>query len=293
MIATIISALRVYQWPKNLVVFGALVFAEELSDPRQAVKSIIAFAVFCAASSAIYILNDIFDVEKDRMHPDKRSRPIASGALSMPVAAAMVVLLAVGALATSFALHSMLAYAVIAFLALNLLYTLVLKNVMILDVLAIAISFVLRGVAGALVLDVKFSNWLVVCTMFLALFLALGKRRREIGVLEKEAIHHREVLGQYTVPYLDALMIVLAGTTLLTYTIYTCSPEVVQRLGTDKLYLTLPYVVYGLFRCLYLVHHKSGGGDPSRTLVRDVPLLAAVLLWGLTVVGIIYGLRGR
>jgi len=293
MIATIISALRVYQWPKNLVVFGALVFAEELSDPRQAAKSIIAFAVFCAASSAIYILNDIFDVEKDRMHPDKRSRPIASGALSMPVAAAMVVLLAVGALATSFALHSMLAYAVIAFLALNLLYTLVLKNVMILDVLAIAISFVLRGVAGALVLDVKFSNWLVVCTMFLALFLALGKRRREIGVLEKEAIHHREVLGQYTVPYLDALMIVLAGTTLLTYTIYTCSPEVVQRLGTDKLYLTLPYVVYGLFRYLYLVHHKSGGGDPSRTLVRDVPLLAAVLLWGLTVVGIIYGLRGR
>jgi 4-hydroxybenzoate polyprenyltransferase len=174
---------------------------------------------------------------------------------------------------------------------LNLAYSFLLKNIMLVDVMAIAISFVIRGIAGALAIDVEFSNWLVVCTLFLALFLALGKRRREIGLLEEEAIKHREVLGHYSVPYLDALMIVLAATTLLAYTIYTCSPEVAKRLHSDKLYVSLPFVVYGLFRYLYLVHHKSGGGDPSRTLVRDVPLLAAVLLWGLTNVAIIYGHR--
>lgn len=288
MFRTIFSALRVYQWSKNLVVFGALVFAQELHRPEQFLKSIAAFLVLCAGSSAIYLLNDLIDIEKDRQHPEKRRRPIASGALSVWVAAAMMLTLGGGATAAGFALHPKFGVSVLVFIALNLTYSLMLKHIMLVDVLTIAISFVIRGIAGALVLDVKFSNWLVVCTLFLALFLALGKRRREIGVLEEEAIKHREVLGHYTVPYLDALMVVLAGTTLLTYTIYTCSPEVEQRFGTDKLYVTLPFVVYGLFRYLYLVHHKSGGGDPSRTLVRDVPLLATVLLWGVVNVAIIY-----
>ncbi|MDZ4860751.1 MAG: decaprenyl-phosphate phosphoribosyltransferase [Candidatus Hydrogenedentes bacterium] len=291
MIATLITALRAYQWPKNLVVFGALVFAVELDDPLKVVKTIFAFAVLCAASSAVYVLNDIVDIEKDRSHPEKKNRPVASGALSVPIAALMVAVLAGLALTVAFLVEWKLGLATIAFLVLNLAYSLILKNIMLVDVLAIAVSFVIRGIAGALVIDVAFSNWLVVCTLFLALFLALGKRRREIGLLEEEAIKHREVLGHYTVPYLDALMIVLAGTTLLTYTIYTCSSEVVERLHTDKLYLTLPCVIYGLFRYLYLVHHKSGGGDPSRTLVRDAPLLAAVVLWGITNVAIIYGPR--
>lgn len=289
--STIVTALRVYQWPKNLVVFGALVFALELDRPGQVARSVIAFLVMCAASSTVYLLNDLIDADKDRAHPEKKNRPIASGALSVPAAVGMLLTLGAGALAVAFALRAQFAASVVCYLALNLAYTFVLKNIMIVDVLAIAISFVIRGIAGALVLDVKFSNWLVVCTLFLALFLALGKRRREIGLLEEEAIKHREVLGHYSVPYLDALMVVLAATTLLAYTIYTCSPDVVDRLHTDKLYVSLPFVVYGLFRYLYLVHHKSGGGDPSRTLVRDVPLLAAVLLWGMTNVALIYGGR--
>ena len=291
MISMLITALRVYQWPKNLVVFGALVFALELNHPAQIAKSVIAFFVMCAASSTVYLLNDLIDIDKDRAHPEKKNRPIASGALSVPVAIGLLLALGAGALAAAFALRTPFAGAVIAYLVLNLAYSFVFKNIMLVDVMAIAISFVIRGVAGALVLNVDFSNWLVVCTLFLALFLALGKRRREIGLLEEEAIKHREVLGHYSVPYLDALMIVLAATTLLAYTIYTCSPEVVERLHTDKLYVSLPFVVYGLFRYLYLVHHKSGGGDPSRTLVRDLPLLATVLLWGTTNVAIIYGHR--
>ncbi|NUM52537.1 MAG: decaprenyl-phosphate phosphoribosyltransferase [Candidatus Hydrogenedentes bacterium] len=289
MIGTLVTALRVYQWPKNLVVFGALVFALQLGDAVQVTRSVVAFLVMCAASSTIYLLNDLIDIEKDRAHPEKKNRPIASGALRVPVAVAMLLVLGACALIVAFALRVEFAGAVICYLVLNLAYSFVLKNIMLVDVMAIAISFVIRGIAGALVISVEFSNWLVVCTLFLALFLALGKRRREIGLLEEEAIKHREVLGHYSVPYLDALMVILAATTLLAYTIYTCSPEVVERLHTDKLYVSLPFVVYGLFRYLYLVHHKSGGGDPSRTLVRDVPLLTTVLLWGLTNVAIIYG----
>ncbi|GMU91779.1 MAG: UbiA prenyltransferase family protein [Candidatus Hydrogenedentota bacterium] len=288
-IASLLNAFRVYQWPKNLVVFGALVFAQELNEPAQVLRSIAAFLVFCAASSAVYILNDIADVEKDRQHPEKKDRPIASGAIGIPAAIAVMLALLGGSLAAAFLLRPLFVSTVLVYLFINLSYTFVLKKIMLIDVMAIALGFVVRGIAGAVVLDVVFSNWLVVCTLFLALFLALGKRRREIGLLEAEAIRHREVLGHYTVPYLDALMLILAGTTLLTYTIYTCSPEVVERTGTDKLYVTLPFVVYGLFRYLYLVHHKSGGGDPSRTLVKDVPLLATVMLWGVTNVAILYG----
>ena len=290
-IAPYAGALRVYQWPKNLVVFAALVFAFQLTEPGQILRSLAAFLVLCAASSAVYVLNDLADIEKDRAHPEKRRRPIACGLIPIPVAVAMLVLLLAASLVPAYLLGYYFLFAVLGFLALNSCYTFLLKRIMLLDVLAIAGGFVLRGVAGAVVLEVAFSNWLVVCTMFLALFLGLGKRRREIGLLDAEAVHHREVLGHYTVPYLDSLMVILAGSTLLTYTIYTCSPDVVQRTGTDKLYLSLPFVVYGLFRYLYLVHHKRGGGDPSRTLLTDAPLLITVLLWGLICIGIIYGER--
>ncbi|MBX7257691.1 MAG: decaprenyl-phosphate phosphoribosyltransferase [Candidatus Hydrogenedentes bacterium] len=290
-IALYAGALRIYQWPKNLVVFAALVFAQDLTDTARAARSIAAFLILCAVSSSVYVLNDIVDIEKDRAHPEKRHRPIASGAISLKAAGVLMAVLLVTGLVFSYTLSPFFLVSVLSYLALNVAYTFWLKRVMIIDVMAIALGFVIRGVAGAIVIDVSFSNWLVVCTLFLALFLALGKRRREIGLLEAEALHHREVLGHYSVPYLDALMVILAGTTLLTYTIYTCSPEVVQRTGTDKLYITLPFVVYGLFRYLYLVHHKRGGGDPSRTLVKDIPILATVLLWGLTCIAILYGTR--
>jgi 4-hydroxybenzoate polyprenyltransferase len=291
-IGTYLGLLRAYQWPKNLIVFGALVFAQQLDQVDQLLRSVAAFIVLCASSSAIYILNDLIDVEKDRAHPEKRLRAIASGEVSIPAATVITGGLVMGSLVAAFALQSdfpVFCLTIVTFLLLNIAYTFLLKKIMLVDVMAIAIGFVIRGIAGAVVIEVPFSNWLVVCTLFLALFLALGKRRREIGLLEAEAIRHREVLGHYTVPYLDALMIVLAGSTLITYTIYTCSPEVVEKTGTDKLYLTLPFVVYGLFRYLFLVHHKRGGGDPSKTLIRDLPLLATVAGWGLTCVAIVYG----
>jgi len=288
MIGIVLKALRVYQWSKNLLVFAALIFAQQLQYPNQVRKSFIAFAAFCAASSTMYLFNDLIDVESDRMHPEKRTRPLASGALSHGAAAAMVILLFVASLGLGAALGARFLCAVLFYLVLTALYTVALKKVVIVDVLAIAIGFVVRAMAGAVALNVAFSNWLVVCTLFLSLFLAISKRRHEMLSLTDDAANHREVLGHYTVPYLDALILLVAGSTLITYTIYTCSPEVVGRLGTDKLYLTMPFVVYGLFRYLYLVRTDAEGGDPGSTLLKDGPIRITVLLWGVTCVLIIY-----
>ncbi|MCP4640066.1 MAG: decaprenyl-phosphate phosphoribosyltransferase [bacterium] len=288
MLATVSSTLRVYQWPKNLVVFGALVFAQQFHDASQVTLSMLAFVALCAASSAVYVFNDLRDVERDRAHPEKRRRPIASGTVSPPAAISLFLALVAASLALAFALELRFGVAVLTYLVLMTLYTLLLKQAIILDILVVAIGFVIRAIAGALVLNVVFSNWLVVCTLFLALFLSLGKRRQEIALMERKASGHREVLSHYTVPLLDSLMTLTGGAALLTYTIYTCSPEVVARLGTDKLYMTLPFVVYGLFRYFYLVHLKGSGGDPSRTLIKDLPTLVTVLLWGLVSMAIIW-----
>ena len=288
MIATLSSALRIYQWPKNLIVFGALVFAQQLHLPGQVIRSVAAFGVLCAASSAVYLFNDLLDMEKDRAHPEKRNRPLASGAMDPATAWVLMAILLAGSLAGAYALRPRFGATVAVYVVLIVAYTVLLKRVMLVDVLAVSVGFVIRAIGGAIVLNVVFSNWLVVCTLFLALFLSLGKRRHEIELMESGAAEHREVLGHYSVPYLDAVMMIVAGAALLTYTIYTCSPEVVERLGTDKLYVTLPFVIYGLFRYMYLVHLKSSGGDPSKTLLRDLPTLITVVLWGLASVGIIY-----
>jgi 4-hydroxybenzoate polyprenyltransferase len=285
----LVQAMRVYQWSKNLLVFAALLFAQEVFHADKLFTSFLAFVAFCLAASATYLFNDLQDIEKDRAHPKKCARPIASGA--MPVAIAWVALVALYAGAGALALYIGVGFteALAAYLVLTLLYTLVLKHMIILDVMAVALGFVLRAMAGALAIQVEFSNWLVVCTLFLALFLGLSKRRHEMTLLEGGAGSHRKVLEDYSVHYLDQLILIVAGGAIITYTIYTCSPEVVDRFGSDKLYLTLPFVVYGVFRYLYLVHHKTGGGDPSRTLVTDVPLLTTVFLWAAACAVIIYG----
>jgi 4-hydroxybenzoate polyprenyltransferase len=287
MITTYLAALRVYQWPKNLVVFAALIFAEQLHHSHQVLLSVGAFFTLCAASSAVYLLNDMLDVARDRTHPEKRDRPLASGAMGMGTAAVLLLALAAASLVGAYRLRPVFCSAVAIYLALMTAYSVILKRVMLVDVIVVALGFVVRAVAGALVLQVEFSNWLVVCTLFLALFLSLGKRRHEIELMDKEAAGHREVLGEYSVPFLDGLMLVVGGAALLTYTIYTCSPEVVERLG-DKLYVTIPFVIYGLFRYIHLVHMRNSGGDPSKTLLKDVPIMVTVLLWGLVSVGLIY-----
>lgn len=281
-------AVRVYQWPKNLAVFAALVFAQQIHRPEQVARSILAFLALCLASSAVYLFNDVVDVRKDRGHPEKRLRPVASGAISITAAVVLMIVLGVLSAGGGFLLNTRFGIAVAAYMSVMVGYTLFLKHVVIIDALVVALGFVVRAVSGALVLNVEFSNWLVVCTLFLALFLSLGKRRREMELMGENAGDHREVLGHYSVPFLDNLIMIMAAATLLTYTIYTCSPEVVHRVGTDKLYITLPFVVYGLFRYLYLVHRRSGGGDPSRTLLEDGPLILAILGWGLACLAILY-----
>jgi 4-hydroxybenzoate polyprenyltransferase len=265
-------------------VLAALVFSREFLEPSQVLLSLLAFVAFCFASSGTYIVNDILDVENDRAHPKKRHRPIASGAIPIPVAAGLAVLLFLLAFGTAWAVRPAFLGALLAYVVLTLSYSLGLKNILLIDVLLLAMGFVVRAIAGAVAIQVEFSNWLVVCTLFLALFLGLSKRRSELALLEGDARDHRQVLHQYSIPLLDQLILMMAGAALITYTIYTCAPDAVD----PHLYLTLPFVIYGLARYLYLVHHKTGGGDPSSTLVKDVPLGLTVLAWGLTCMLILY-----
>lgn len=280
--------MRVYQWSKNLLVLAALIFAKQVMVPDQVLKSLLAFTAFCLAASATYIFNDYLDIEKDRSHPKKRNRPLASGALSVHAAYVLIIVLFASSVALAYSIRLPFLLSLLFYIVLTITYSLWLKHFVIIDVMAVSLGFVTRAMAGALALNVAFSNWLVVCTLFLALFLGLSKRRSEITLLEEGAHNHRRVLFHYTVHYLDQLILIVAGGTLITYTIYTCSPEVVSRLGTDKLYLTLPFVVYGLFRYLFIVHERTGGGDPSSTLLQDWPLGVTVALWGIACMVIIY-----
>lgn len=287
-IITLIRALRMYQWTKNLLLFAALIFARELGNRELLTLACMAFAAFCLAASATYLFNDLRDIENDRAHPKKKNRPLASGALKVGEAWVLIVLLAAGAIGIGYAVSIPFLLTLLIYMAMTLSYTLALKNLIIIDVMVVALGFVIRAMAGAVAIDIEFSQWLVVCTLFLALFLALGKRRHEITLLEDGASEHREVLFHYSVQYLDQLILIVAGGAIITYTIYTCSQDVIDKLGTDNLYLTLPFVVYGIFRYLYLVHHKTGGGDPSSTLIKDFPMALTVGLWGTACVAIIY-----
>jgi len=283
-----LRAMRPYQWTKNLLVFAALVFSQHAAEVDMVAVSAMAFVAFCLLSSAMYVFNDLMDIQGDRAHPKKCDRPLASGALSVPAGWALAVVLSTTGLLLGALIGLPFLVVLLAYAGLTMAYSMGLKHVAIIDVMAVALGFVLRAVGGAIALGVAFSNWLIVCTLFLALFLAIGKRRQELTMLEGGAVNHRSVLEHYSVAYLDQLILIVAGGTIITYTIYTCSPEVVERFGTDKLYLTLPLVVYGLFRYLHLVHHGEGGGDPSSTLLKDWPVAVTVILWGLACVYLIY-----
>ncbi len=280
-------ALRPYQWPKNLVLFAAPIFSQQVHIPAQLARSLGAFAVFCVLSSATYLFNDVLDIDEDRAHPRKRRRPVASGAISIGAARGISAVLLAGAIAAAFVLDRQFFLAAVTYVVLQFAYTLALKHVPVLDVLAIAIGFVVRALAGAFAVNVEFTNWLVVCSLFLALFLALGKRRSELALLEQGVPNNRRVLLAYTPGLVDTLLTVSATSALLTFTIYTCSPATVERIGTDKMYLTLPLVVYGLFRYFWLIN-AGHGEDPSRALVRDIPLAAAVVAWALMALAVLY-----
>ena len=288
---SLVLSLRPSQWTKNLIIFAALMFGRRLLDARSVLYAVGAFVVFCALSGVVYLLNDVVDRVADSRHPIKKYRPIASGAV--PVRTAIITAAALGtvALAAAFRLRPEFGLLCTSYVALLVLYSGPLKHVVIIDVLTIAIGFVLRAAAGAVVIDVPISNWLLFLTILLALFLALSKRRHELVLLADEATSHRRILQEYTPYLLDQMISVVTASTLVAYAFYTVSPETVEKFHSDLLPLTLPFPLYGIFRYLYLVHQKEGGGSPAEMLLNDRPLLVCVALWATAVALIIYGPR--
>ncbi len=283
-----IRLLRPSQWSKNAVLFAALVFSMHLFDGRDVVTVVGAFVVFCCLASSAYVMNDLRDCERDRRHPLKALRPLPAGQVSRTTASllsgGLFVVGAFGALALG------TGFAALAFLyvALQVAYTFALKDVVILDVMAIAAGFVIRAAAGGVVIGVPVSPWLIICTFLLMMFLGFSKRRHELIVLEADATAHRANLREYSPYLLDQMIAVVTASTVVAYAIYTASPEVREKLGTDKLYLTIPFVLFGIFRYLYLVHQREEGGNPTQLLLSDRPLIADLLLWLATVAVLLY-----
>jgi 4-hydroxybenzoate polyprenyltransferase len=286
-VSGLLTSMRPEQWTKNLIVFAALIFGRRLQDPAAVGLSLAAFLIFCGLSGAVYLFNDVVDREADRHHPLKQRRPIAAGELSVHAALAAAALLAVTAVVSAFLVGWTFGVIAVAYLGLFAGYSRFLKHIVIVDVLTIAIGFVLRAAAGAAAIAVPMSQWLLVCTILLALFLGLSKRRHELTLLTADAAGHRRILEEYNPYLLDQMIGVVAASTLMAYIIYCTSPETIEKFGTTQLVLTTPFPIYGIFRYLYLVHQR-GSGSPSEVLLTDRPLVACIALWGLTVIAIIY-----
>lgn len=281
-------AMRPHQWVKNLLLFGGLIFSKSLFDPGLLLRSVQGFFLFCFASSAVYLLNDLRDIENDRMHPKKRLRPLASGELSPRLAVVAMFAQTLVAVVGGFQLGITFGGLVAIYLALNVAYTFSLKQQPILDVMCIASGFVLRAVAGTIVIGTVPSPWIVLCTMTLAVFVGFGKRRHELVSLSADATKHRDCLAGYSQQFLDLMMAVSAASAVVSYSLYTVADQTVTRFGTHLLMATTPFVMYGIFRFFYLVHLCTEGGDPSKLLVTDRPMLINGALWALSICAIVY-----
>jgi len=289
LLSGLLASLRPSQWTKNLIIFAGVLFGQRLTDVSAVLAAAGAFVIFCLLSGVVYLINDVMDREADRRHPIKKARPIASGALPVRAALTAAGLIAAGALVSALALRPEFGLVALLYVVLLGLYSWRLKHVVIIDVLTIAVGFVLRAVAGAVVIPVAVSVWLYLLTILLALFLALAKRRHELVLLADGATGHRRILQEYSPYLLDQMISVVTASTLVAYAIYTVSPETTAKFQTHWLGLTLPFPLYGIFRYLYLVHQKDGGGSPSDMLLTDRPLLICVALWAAVVAVIIYG----
>ena len=287
MLTALFKTMRPRQWTKNVFVFAALVFDTQLLNADSFLRTLAGFALFCLISSSVYIFNDISDVEADRQHPEKKNRPIPSGKLPISVAWVAGIVLVITTFAISFFLAPGFEAVVIMYFLLNMAYTKWLKHIPIVDVLVIAAGFVLRVHAGVTLISVeRFSPWLYVVMTLLSLFLGFGKRRAEIALLAQGAGSHRKVLDGYTLPLLDQYIMIVSGTTIVSYSLYTFSaPNVPEN---HSMMLTLPFVVYAIFRYLYLVQVKHAGGAPEEILLSDRPFQIAMILWGAAVLAIFY-----
>ncbi len=284
----IFQLLRPQQWVKNGIVLAGLIFSGSAGQIDAVLVALAATGLFCLLSSTIYIVNDMADTEADRQHPIKRNRPIASGRVSIGTAAVWAVILALISLIPAFFLSLNFFLIACAYLVLSLLYSFIFKHIVIIDVMSIAAGFVLRALAGAVVIGVEFSGWLLISSFLLALFLGFGKRRHELVLLEEKSGDHRRILDSYTSYFLDQLIGVVTPAVLVCYLLYVISPEVQEKLHTQYLYLTTPFVIYGIFRYLYLIHLEERGGSPTRLLVTDRPILLTVLLWLITALLLLY-----
>ncbi len=280
-VQTIIEAMRIRQWIKNGFVFAAPLFARQIAVPDKALAVFAAFAAFCLASSAVYAMNDLIDLRRDRLHPVKRMRPLASGRLTISAAIGMALGLAAAALALSLLMLPLFATMVlIAYILSNLLYSLYLKHLVILDVMFLAVGFILRVLIGAAAAAVSPSHWLLLCTLTVSLFLGFTKRRAELIDLEGRAHSHREVLEHYSHDFLDQMVSISTGATLLCYILYTVDARTAEVFHTRGLIATVPFVLYGVFRYLYLSYHRNDGGNPAELILRDRPFLLNLALWG-------------
>ena len=292
-IKAVVFALRPKQWTKNAVVLAALVFA--LGDKQQSVKfstslltAAIATAIFCIVSSAVYLLNDLKDVEQDRLHPVKRLRPIASGELPVPIARVMFFIFAVGGLAAAWFITQQFFLVMLAYFIVQIFYTFGLKRVALVDIFIISAGFVMRALAGAVAINVRISEWLLLCTLLLSLFLALCKRRHELVVMQDGGGETRASLRQYNEKVLDQLIAMIGGATMICYSLYTLWPDTVLRFGTKKLAFTIPFVIFGLFRYVDNVYRKELGGRPEQILLTDRTLLIDIALYAATVIAIFF-----
>lgn len=288
MIRPLVKSLRPTQWAKNLFVLAPAVFSSLLLHPEILARAALALAAFCCASSAVYLVNDIRDREEDRRHPLKKLRPLAAGTLEVSTAVVAVAVLAGAAALISFRLGSGFSVILGSYLLLNILYTLWLKHMVILDVMSISLGFVLRVEAGAVASGVEVSRWLLLCTIFLALFLAFSKRRHEITLLAGAAAGQRRVLDQYSPAFLDQMINVVTASAVVSYALYSVAPETVQKYNTRDLVYTIPMVLYGIFRYLYLMYQQPGERNPTEAILRDPPFLINMVLWGAAVVWIVY-----
>lgn len=280
--------MRLHQWIKNLFIFAAFLFSGHLTVTKDFVITIAGFFIFSLATSSVYIFNDIIDLEKDKLHPEKSTRPIPSGNLKIKYAIISSIILVIIAILFASLLNTKFTLILIGYILLNIFYTLVFKNLVILDVMAIATGFVLRIYAGAVLIDVPVSHWLILCTILIALFLGFCKRRSELVKLDSFANDHRSVLSHYNSNFLDQMIGIVTASTVMSYALYTISEDTIQKFNTNNLIYTTPFVLYGIFRYLYLIYKRAEGGNPTMTVVRDIPLLLNLFLWILTVVIIIY-----
>ena len=283
----IIKMMRPKHWVKNIFVFAPMFFSATISIDTLAI-TVFVFIAFSLIASSVYIFNDIFDRENDRQHPVKRFRPLPSGELEVPLAAVVSALLFSASFSFSFTINKNIAYLIMLYAIINILYSIWLKHIVIIDVFCVASGFVLRILAGAIAANVRASPWILICTLLLALFMALGKRRHELILLEGESTNHRIVLGEYT-PYLvDQLIAVITPLTVISYVLYTLDHKTIERFGSDYLFVTAGFVMLGVFRYLYIIHKRDLAGSPVELIFRDRPFLVIIFVWMVSVLLAIY-----